>query len=731
MTTPQLSPTSSSSPSATPLLSSSPSFSAQPSLLSTKRNTSDTTIESPASTNPSPNLNHSEIQAPHKLIHSPEDQRSHVASNPLTWSPFSKLAAVVRAIFAWDGNSTRGLSSPPSVLSMYEKSLTNEHRQSGLGSVDNEYTHESKPSLKRDMEDRPEKTKPLGKQKLSDRSVVIDQLRIRPYISPYASYINAYGANENYGHNDAYGPYPHSHYQAPSWPDTYGVSSFLRMARNFAANRGAFDDQPGNAYSSTNSHMGQSYGSANAERSDAGSQFANGVPNGMNAPYYEQGSYASAENSYTSHNARTHRDAPGESEGIRASYGKREGAPPVFDGQMQEGSPSEVFLRGSAPTVEHVESGINNLGNDGVRTASIGGIKETSSNEYSNSAHSISAGDVGGAQNPSVNHVDIPIQSSDGSVAQGHDSNHASNSEDNTVEGDRDNERAEKYVSGDSQGQSGDGADPENGSRKMDPARGGSHTEYTPPSRLPYEPKEDNSENTEGNNNDSNEKSGDGEYDNERPALITSRVEVTPVGLAFRGVPGGIKNGENITQLSLMVYKVARAEHVTSMAAVPCYEVKDWIPSVVQRLESEIIGFEFHCVDVMDNDEDVDGNRARLQELKEFYGDISGLFIQTTADDVSLHLPNELDMVVSWMGLQKWGMRKGWRFLKGLRRTKAKRLLLSNDSVRNNIQGEQGLLNVRKSPMLFNEPSRVISKVTEDNTRQLLLYEMDKIRDKF
>lgn len=227
----------------------------------------------------------------------------------------------------------------------------------------------------------------------------------------------------------------------------------------------------------------------------------------------------------------------------------------------------------------------------------------------------------------------------------------------------------------------------------------------------------------------SGEKSREDGNEDDKSVSVTSRVEVTS-DWTFHGVPGGMQNGENITQLSLMVYKVVRSDRVTTMAAVPCYEVRRWMPIVVQRLESEVVGFEFHCVDVVDSD-DVSDNEARLKELKVKYGEISGDFIQTTADEVGLHLPRGLDMVVSWLGLQKWGMRKGWRFIKGLRRSKVKCLLLSSDSVRNNLQGGQGFLNVRKAPMLFNEPRRVIGKVTNGESRQLLLYEMDKIRDNF
>lgn len=187
---------------------------------------------------------------------------------------------------------------------------------------------------------------------------------------------------------------------------------------------------------------------------------------------------------------------------------------------------------------------------------------------------------------------------------------------------------------------------------------------------------------------------------------------------------GGMRSEDNTTQLSLMVYKIAKSERVKSMAAVPCREVAGWMPAVVQRLEANTDRFEFFCVDIAQDGRSMDDLRAA-------YGDVSGGYIQTSVEDISERFPKGIDLVVSWMGIQQWGVRDAWRFVKGLRRTGVRLCLLSNDAVQQNPNNNSGLLNVRKSPMLFNEPERIISRVSEDSRKQLLLYDMGKVRHNF
>lgn len=206
--------------------------------------------------------------------------------------------------------------------------------------------------------------------------------------------------------------------------------------------------------------------------------------------------------------------------------------------------------------------------------------------------------------------------------------------------------------------------------------------------------------------------------------LTSSDEEEKKKLMKFQGVPNGLVQGENVTQLSLMVYKIAKKENVEVMAAAPCREVMHWMPSVVRRLQMEIEGFTFFCVDTS---EDSKG----MGDLKEAYGSMPAKYIRAPVEEVGEQIPNRVDLVVSWMGVQGWGIRRSWKFIKSLRRNGVRMCLLSNNPIRNNVDEKSGQLNVRKAPMLFNEPMRVIGKVSEDNSKQMLLYSMDNVRDDF
>lgn len=209
-------------------------------------------------------------------------------------------------------------------------------------------------------------------------------------------------------------------------------------------------------------------------------------------------------------------------------------------------------------------------------------------------------------------------------------------------------------------------------------------------------------------------------------SVDTGRVEEDQV-LQSRGYNGntqGVVNGQNLTQLSLMAYKIAKTEKVFSMAAAPCREVSLWMPEVVRRLELELPGFQFYCVDTAEQ-------AGSKDDLKKAFGDVSGGFLQSAPEEIEQVVPKNLDLVVSWMGMQQWGIRKSWRFIKGLRRSGARMALFSNNPLSGNSDPGSQTINIRKSPLLLNEPQRVIGKVSSDENMQLLLYSMDGLRDGF
>ncbi|CAN8066271.1 unnamed protein product [Agarophyton chilense] len=209
--------------------------------------------------------------------------------------------------------------------------------------------------------------------------------------------------------------------------------------------------------------------------------------------------------------------------------------------------------------------------------------------------------------------------------------------------------------------------------------------------------------------------------------LISVPPMAVPMNLETTTMPEknyAVRDGENMTQLSEMVYKVAREEDVFSMAAAPCDEVTDWMPDVVRRLQNELVGFQFYCVDTRRPAQD-------MSPLRRVFADVATDFVQIGADDIKDSIPEDLDMVVSWKGLQRWGMERGWHFLRGLRDSGAKFVLVSNNPGIMNMEANERAVNVRNSPLLFGEPRRVVGGVTRDNSLQLLLYAMDDIRNGF
>lgn len=184
---------------------------------------------------------------------------------------------------------------------------------------------------------------------------------------------------------------------------------------------------------------------------------------------------------------------------------------------------------------------------------------------------------------------------------------------------------------------------------------------------------------------------------------------------------------ENATQLTNMVYKIAKQEGVINLAAAPCHKTLAWMPKVVAKLENDLPAFTFHCVDTRMPTEESD------DLVSAFETSTSVQFSQVGPTETESEFPENMDLVVSWMGMQEWGAGQSWRFVKGLRRKGAKLVLFGNVADGRNTAPENHSLNLRQSPLLFKNPVRVVSGVgVEDgNPKQLLLYKMDSIRDGF
>lgn len=183
--------------------------------------------------------------------------------------------------------------------------------------------------------------------------------------------------------------------------------------------------------------------------------------------------------------------------------------------------------------------------------------------------------------------------------------------------------------------------------------------------------------------------------------------------------------GGNMTQLTNMVYKIAKQEAIAKLAAAPCHTTMAWMPSVVARLESEVPDFSFHCVDTRDG-------QGVSEELVSAFGALRSVRIQrSTPTETEAQFPENMDLVVSWLGTQDWEAGQSWAFVKGLRRRAARLILFGDAMPCATADTDMPILQKTQSPLLFKNAVRVICEVgSEANSpKQLLLYRADDISD--
>lgn len=159
-------------------------------------------------------------------------------------------------------------------------------------------------------------------------------------------------------------------------------------------------------------------------------------------------------------------------------------------------------------------------------------------------------------------------------------------------------------------------------------------------------------------------------------------------GRIFRGIEGGMQDGVNITHLSYMVFKIIKQNDIRSVIDMPCRTTLNWFPELLNRIDFEVIGFKYYCVDTDEHSQD----------------DIRGLFNEAGSPEFlhitpeESHLLPKVDLVFSWDGPQQWGVKKTWTFFTALRQIRPKFMMITNNPGVVNTNGERGLLNLRKQP---------------------------------
>lgn len=187
-------------------------------------------------------------------------------------------------------------------------------------------------------------------------------------------------------------------------------------------------------------------------------------------------------------------------------------------------------------------------------------------------------------------------------------------------------------------------------------------------------------------------------------------------------IPGGESDGTNVTHLTYMLTKMIKTYKIRSVVDMPCRNTLHWFPELLNKLDFEVAGFKYYCVDT---------HSKSHEDIAHLFGEEgSPEFIHIRPDE-SRVLP-KVDLVFSWDGPQQWGVRATWAFFTGLREMRPKYVMVSNNPGAANSE-RIGLLNLRKQPFHFAQAMRVISHVfdPEKGKKQMLLYEMDGIRRGF
>lgn len=228
----------------------------------------------------------------------------------------------------------------------------------------------------------------------------------------------------------------------------------------------------------------------------------------------------------------------------------------------------------------------------------------------------------------------------------------------------------------------------------------------------------------------------------------------------FRGVPGSavdasvallsdVATHTNLTRLSYMLYRLVITTGATSLLDVPCTSHAAWMPPLLERLDFEVPGFEYTCMDVSG-----ELPRAAGAVVSRLASATVVLNTSYWAAD-SPPLPR-VDLVWSWGGLEGLFLDDAYTFFQRVHASGSHRLAVGNWPRLNNVvvgggghyHGRAALgrplppaMNLRGSPFLFGQAERVIgglddSEANSGNTvegrptrKQLLVYDASKMRE--
>lgn len=205
----------------------------------------------------------------------------------------------------------------------------------------------------------------------------------------------------------------------------------------------------------------------------------------------------------------------------------------------------------------------------------------------------------------------------------------------------------------------------------------------------------------------------------------------------------------NLTRLSYMMYRLVITTGATSLLDVPCTSHAAWMPPLLARLDFEVPGFEYTCMDAV-------GELPRAAATA-----VSCLSSAAVLLNISYWAANapplpRVDLVWSWGGLEGLFLDDAYSFFQRVHASGSGRLAVGNWPRLNNVvvgggghyHGRPALgrplppaMNLRGSPFLFGQAERVIgglddAEANSGNTvegrptrKQLLVYDTRKMRE--
>lgn len=226
-------------------------------------------------------------------------------------------------------------------------------------------------------------------------------------------------------------------------------------------------------------------------------------------------------------------------------------------------------------------------------------------------------------------------------------------------------------------------------------------------------------EGSDTNDEDASNASGS-KGEDERPRAASKPVP-------FEGV-GSQKDGEDIKRVSFMLMRLLKQYKAGSMVDVPCRAHSSWMHKLLTRVEVEIPGFKYYCVDT---------NKDILHALKER---VKSSTENLTSKFVLRQFWNErlprADVVFSWSGLEKMKRGNVLSFLKNVATSdRHKYIIIGNHMKGSKLPRKAGKpvmkpLNVRSEPFHLLQPLRVVSKLSVDPVKkQIYLYKTEEMRD--